>query len=96
MPRLRRVIVHLTAEARIRSKVSPCKIRGEQRGTEHNFLQVLRLSPRIIPPLLPIHLHLYVALTGSRSGQSLGNFRKSGSDVEKNIFTFFFGIKKFD
>jgi len=44
VPCLGRVIVDLTAEARIRSQVSPRKIRGEPRGIEHNFLRVLRLS----------------------------------------------------
>jgi hypothetical protein len=61
------------AEARARSRVSPCRICGGQSGTETGFPRVLRFSPvTFIPPVLhylkneklnrlSLHLHHRVA-----------------------------------
>jgi len=41
-------------------------------GLRQVFLRVLQLSPsRIIPTVLHIRLHLYVALTGRINGQNI-------------------------
>jgi len=75
--------ITLTAEAPVRSQVSPCEIYSRQSGTG---IRVLRFpSLNIIPPLLPTHLHLHAALTRRTNGRILGTFqkgifsRKSGS-----------------
>ena len=71
----------LTAKTRFRSPVSPFKNRVGRRGTGTGsvfLLQVLRYSPvSIVPPKLHSHLRLHVAVT--RTGGSLGKFRKQTS-----------------
>jgi hypothetical protein len=53
-----------TAEARVRSQVSPCEIYGGQIGTVTGFPANISVSPvSIIPPMIDTHLQVHVALT---------------------------------
>ena len=65
----------LTMEARVRSQVSPCEIRGGQcPGT--GFSPSTSVSPcQHHSTNTPTHLHLHVART---NGRSLGIFKKHG------------------
>jgi len=52
----------LTAEALIRSQVSPCEICGGKVGTGTWFPRSTSGFPVVIPPILHADLYLYVAL----------------------------------
>jgi hypothetical protein len=65
----------LTAEARVRNRVSPCGICSVRSGTETGFLRVLRVSPvNIIPPwfsVLVYHMGMNNMPVGGNSPDSL-------------------------
>jgi hypothetical protein len=55
----------LTAEFHLRSRVSPCDVRGEQTGKVTCFSVSILYSPvSNIPPTFGTHLHLDTTLTG--------------------------------
>ena len=76
----------LTAEAQVRSQVSPCAIYGGRSGTETGFSPSSYVFPVSgIPPPFHTHLHLHAALIRRENRRSLETFekrtlsRKSGS-----------------
>jgi hypothetical protein len=73
-------------EGRVRSQFIPCEICGGQSDIGTDFFSSVSIFPvSIIPPILHVHLYLFVALTKRTNGRSLGTvqqamlFRKSGS-----------------
>jgi hypothetical protein len=68
----------LTAEAWLRSQVSPCEIRGGRSGTGVGSSPSTLVSlVSFIPLMLCTHLHLLVALTRTN-----GNLRKISANSE--------------
>jgi hypothetical protein len=79
--RLRRLVAGLSLQS---PGFDPCSLRVilmvDKMALRTAFLRVLRLYPIIIiPPMLHIHLHLDVALSGRKNDRSLEIFQKLGS-----------------
>ena len=75
MPCLRRLV---TAEARVRSWVSPCEICGGQSDTGTCFSATTSVFPcQYNSTIAPYSLHIHFAVIRRTNGRSLGAFRKA-------------------
>ena len=89
----------LTAEALVRSQVSPCEICGGKIGTGTRFSLSTSDFPVVIPPILHADPYLYVALTGGTNVRSLGTFQKvtifrKSESVCRKVFSLFVSVSE--
>jgi hypothetical protein len=77
--KLRRPVVGLTTDGRVRSQVSVCPICGGQMGTCTGVSPSTSVSPSVSfhPPMLNVHLHLHGTLTRRTKRRSLETCKKA-------------------